>query len=202
MASCCSKTAPAPVAMPVAAKTQSSYTPVIALFSAAGLMTLATSLGMTGFMGLSLGMLASLKLMDLNGFAKSFANYDLVTRRVKQYGKAYPFLELAIALGFLSGIAPLATGIGSLAVGLSGGASVVKAVYLDKKELTCACIGGNSKAPLGIVSFVENAMMAVMGAVLIGMAVMPQEVSPQAVGLNLNLSESAIAPLSARASSN
>ena len=202
MASCCSKTAPAPVAMPVAAKTQSSYTPVIALFSAAGLMTLATSLGMTGFMGLSLGMLASLKLMDLNGFAKSFANYDLVTRRVKQYGKAYPFLELAIALGFLSGIAPLATGIGSLAVGLSGGASVVKAVYLDKKELTCACIGGNSKAPLGIVSFVENAMMAVMGAVLIGMAVMPQEVSPQAVGLNLNFSESAIAPLSARASSN
>ncbi|MEM9244770.1 MAG: hypothetical protein AAGA67_03365, partial [Cyanobacteria bacterium P01_F01_bin.153] len=94
MDTCCSKSEPAPVAVPDP-KTQSSYTPVIALFSTAGLMTLATSLGMTGFMGISLGMLASLKLMDLNGFAKSFANYDLVTRRFKPYGKAYPFLELA-----------------------------------------------------------------------------------------------------------
>ena len=128
-------------------------------------------------------MLASLKLLDVDGFAKGFAQYDLVTRRFKPYGKVYPFLEMAIALGFLSGIAPLATGIGSLAVGLSGGVSVVKAVYLDKKDLTCACIGGSSKAPLGIVSFAENAMMAVMGAVLIGMAVMPQGSAMQAVGL-------------------
>lgn len=185
----CSK---AKKAQPIAPKVQSSYQPVIALFSTTGLMAIATSLGMTGFMGLSLGMLASLKLMDLQGFATSFAKYDLLTQRLTVYGKMYPFLELAIALGFLSGIAPLATGIGSLAVGLSGGASVVKAVYIDKKDLNCACIGGNSKAPLGIVSFAENAMMVVMGAVLIGMAVMPQESSPQAVGLG----EPAIAQLS------
>ena len=138
-------------------------------------------------------MLASLKLMDVDGFAKGFAQYDLVTRRFKPYGKAYPFLEMAIALGFLSGIAPLATGIGSLAVGLSGGVSVVKAVYLDKKDLTCACIGGNSKAPLGIVSFAENAMMAVMGAFLIATAVIPQGSAIQAVGLE----GVALAPVSA-----
>ena len=58
----CSK---AKKAQPVTPKVQSSYTPVVALFSTAGLMALATSLGMTGFMGISLGMLASLKLMDL-----------------------------------------------------------------------------------------------------------------------------------------
>ncbi|MFG6098830.1 hypothetical protein SPB21_26525 [Leptothoe sp. ISB3NOV94-8A] len=61
----------------------------------------------------------------------------------------------------------MATGIGSLAVGLNGVASVVKAVYIDKLALNCACVGGNSKAPLGIVSFAENAIMTFMGAALI-----------------------------------
>lgn len=144
-----------------------SYTPVIALFSTAGLMALATSLGLSGFMGISLSMLASLKLMDLDAFAESFAKYDLITQRLKPYAKVYPFAELAIGLGFLAGIAPLATGIGSLAVGISGIASVVKAVYIDKLALNCACVGGNSKAPLGVVSFAENAIMALMGAALI-----------------------------------
>lgn len=144
-----------------------SYTPVIALFSTAGLITLATSLGMTGFMGISLSMLASLKLMDVNAFASSFEKYDLITKRFKPYGKTYPFIELLVGLGFLSGVAPLATGIGSLVVGLAGATSVFKAVYIDKLALNCACIGGNSKAPLGLVSFAENAIMAGMGAILI-----------------------------------
>lgn len=148
-------------------KAEYSYNPVIALFTTAGLMTMATSLGMTGFMGISLSMLASLKLMDLDAFAESFEKYDLIMRRFKLYGKVYPVAELLIGLGFLSGVAPLATGLASLAVGVSGGVSVFKAVYIDKMALNCACVGGNSKAPLGVVSFTENAIMAIMGAVLI-----------------------------------
>ena len=70
-------------------------------------------------------------------------------------------------MGFLSGVAPLVTGIASLVIGVSGGISVFKAVYIDKLDLNCACVGGNSRTPLGIVSFVENAIMAIMGAVLI-----------------------------------
>lgn len=152
-----------------------SYTPVVALFSTAGLVALSTSLGLSGFMGISLSMLASLKLMDLDAFAESFAKYDLVTRRIKPYGKVYPLIELAVGLGFLSGVAPLATGIGSLVVGGIGAVSVFKAVYIDKMALNCACIGGNSKAPLGIVSFAENAIMALMGATLIFATVAPRE---------------------------
>ncbi|BFM38733.1 glutaredoxin [Synechocystis sp. LKSZ1] len=148
-------------------KAEYSYTPVIALFSTAGLMALSTSLGVTGFMGISLSMLASLKLMDIEAFAKSFEKYDLITQQCKPYGKAYPFLELLLGLGYLSGIVPLATGIASLLVGLSGTVSVFKAVYMDKLALNCACVGGNSKAPLGLVSFSENAIMALMGASLI-----------------------------------
>jgi glutaredoxin len=144
-----------------------SYIPVVALFSSAGLMTLSLSLGMTGFMGISLSILATLKLMDLESFAQSFAKYDLLTKRVKPYAKVYPFAELAIGLGFLSGMLPLVTGIGATVVGMSGAISVIKAVYIDKMALNCACVGGNSKAPLGVVSLTENLMMAIMGTVLI-----------------------------------
>ena len=148
-----------------------SYTPVIAIFSTAGLMALATGMGITGFMGFSLSLLASLKLMDIESFAEGFAKYDLITKKIKPYAKIYPFAELALGLGFLSGFAPLATGITSLLIGVSGSVSVFKAVYIDKLALNCACVGGNSKAPLGIVSFSENAIMAVMGAALIFSAV-------------------------------
>ena len=144
-----------------------SYTPVIAVFSSAGLMALATTMGLTGFMGFSLSLLATLKLMDIESFAEGFEKYDLITKRIKPYAKVYPFAELAIGLGFLSGVAPMLTGITSLFIGVSGGISVIKAVYIDKLALNCACVGGNSKAPLGIVSFTENAIMALMGGALI-----------------------------------
>ena len=144
-----------------------SYTPVIAVFSSAGLMALATAMGITGFMGFSLSLLATLKLMDVDSFAESFEKYDLITQQAKPYAKAFPFLELLLGLGFLSGVAPVATGIGSLLLGTNGAISVFKAVYIDKLELNCACVGGNSKAPLGVVSFLENAIMIGMGAFLL-----------------------------------
>ena len=40
--------------------------------------------------------------------------------------------------------------------------SVFKAVYIDKRELKCACVGGDSKVPLGFVSLAENLMMVGM----------------------------------------
>lgn len=150
-----------------AEKEEYSYTPVVAIFSTAGLVAWAAVLGISGFMGVSLSMLASLKLMDLDSFAESFEKYDLITQRAKPYGKVFPFLELLLGLGFLSGTAPIATGLGSLIVGTSGAISVFKAVYIDKLELNCACVGGDSRAPLGAISFLENAIMVGMGAFLL-----------------------------------
>ena len=43
-----------------------------------------------------------------------------------------------------------------------GAMSVFKAVYVDKRELKCACVGGDSKVPLGFVSLLENVMMVLM----------------------------------------
>ena len=64
-------------------------------------------------------------------------------------------LMAAHALDWLS--IPLALFIGTL-----GAVSVFYAVYVQKRELKCACVGGASKVPLGFVSLSENLFMVGM----------------------------------------
>lgn len=39
---------------------------------------------------------------------------------------------------------------------------MVKAVYVDKREIKCACVGSSGSVPLGFVSLTENVMMVGM----------------------------------------
>ena len=50
----------------------------------------------------------------------------------------------------------------TLFIGTIGAVSVFKAVYIDKRTLKCACVGGSSNVPLGFVSLTENLMMIAM----------------------------------------
>lgn len=50
----------------------------------------------------------------------------------------------------------------ALFIGGIGAVSVFKAVYVDRRELKCACVGGSSKVPLGFVSLTENLTMVAM----------------------------------------
>jgi len=149
-----------------------SYTPVIALFAMTALMALAASFAVEGnaftlraaewFISFSMIVLALLKLQDVDKFATMFLNYDLLARRWVPYASIYPFAEglagvlmTAHALPWLS--IPLALFIGGI-----GAVSVFKAVYIDKRDIKCACVGGSSKVPLGFVSLTENVMMVAM----------------------------------------
>jgi glutaredoxin len=149
-----------------------SYTPVAVLFAMTALMALATSYAVTGsaftvraaewFIGFSMIVLALLKLQNVESFATMFLNYDLLAKRWVPYSYIYPFAEgfagvlmVAGALTWLS--VPIALFIGTV-----GAVSVFKAVYLDKRELKCACVGGSSNVPLGLVSLIENLMMVAM----------------------------------------
>lgn len=149
-----------------------SYAPVIALFTMTALMALAASFAVDGsaftlraaewFISFSMVVLALLKLQDVDRFATMFLNYDLLARRWVPYASLYPFAEglagvlmTAHALPWLS--IPVALVIGGI-----GAVSVVKAVYIDKRDIKCACVGGSSKVPLGFVSLTENLMMVAM----------------------------------------
>ena len=141
-----------------------SYTPVIAVFGTALLMAIVLGDSMIQhFMGFSICALAMLKLMDVESFANSFVKYDLLTQHLPIWGKLFPGVELLIGLGFLFEPPLLIAGWVAFIVGVQGMVSVVKAVYIDKLALNCACVGGNTKTPLGIVSFTEYAIQSVMG---------------------------------------
>jgi hypothetical protein len=134
-------------------------------------MALVLSAGISGFMGLAICLLAMLKLMDVQAFAASFRKYDLLSQRWRAWGRLYPGIELLVGLGVLLQPGPTAAAraVGAVAVwlGAMGMVSVGKAVFLDHLALNCACVGGNSRTPLGVVSFAENLIMAVMGAVML-----------------------------------
>ncbi len=149
-----------------------TYRPVIAVFVAAALMALAATWAADGtilswrspewFIAFGMCILALLKLQDVESFATMFLNYDLLARRWTPYGYIYPFAELLAGVLMISGMLtwlsiPVAAFIGGI-----GAVSVFKAVYVDKHELKCACVGGASKVPLGFVSLTENVMMVGM----------------------------------------
>lgn len=140
-----------------------SYTPIIAVVASTWMLALATDSGLVGFMGYTLVFFAALKLMDINLFAVGFREYDIVAQTFDPYAYLYPFLELFIGLSILSGQTPLIVGITSFIVGFTGSYSIVKAAYVEGKDLRCGCIGGYSDVPLGMFSLLENLIMAFMG---------------------------------------
>lgn len=146
-----------------------TYTPVIAIFSVAALMTLAIQYVAQAtfmsvrtlllFIAISMVMLALQKLKDLFSFTNSFITYDLLAMRNIRYAYFYPFFEAYAGIGMITALPTLWVAPVSLFIGTVGAISVYKAVYIDKRELKCACVGGDSQVPLGFVSLSENLFM-------------------------------------------
>ena len=86
-------------------------------------------------------------------------NYDLLAKRWVPYSYVYPFAEGLAGVLMLAGVAVWASVPIALVIGGIGAVSVVKAVYIDRRELKCACVGGSSNVPLGFLSLTENLMM-------------------------------------------
>jgi glutaredoxin len=164
----------------VRGKDEVSYTPVIALFGMAAAMALAMSWDEAGglllaqtlerFVAIAMCLLALQKLRDVESFSTMFLNYDLLARRWVRYAYLYPFAEGIAGLLMLAGAGTWLSVPLALCIGGIGAVSVFKAVYVDKRELKCACVGGDSQVPLGFVSLTENLMMVAMA---LWMAVKP-----------------------------
>ena len=150
-----------------------TYRPVAAVFGITALMAIATSYAVFGspftaraaewFIAYSMCVLAMLKLQNVESFSSMFLNYDLLAKRLVPFSYIYPYAEgaagvlmIARALQWLS--VPL-----TLFIGTVGALSVINTVYVDKRELKCACVGGESNVPLGFISLTENLMMVAMG---------------------------------------
>lgn len=149
-----------------------TYQPVIAIFAVTLMMALSTTWAMLGslslirvaelFIAFSMCALGIQKLQDLKSYATGFVQYDLLAQRYVPYAYAYALIEagggiLMIARLFTWVVAPIVLIASSI-----GAASIFKAVYIEKRDLKCACVGGDSSVPLGFISLTENLMMIAM----------------------------------------
>jgi glutaredoxin len=154
-----------------------TYRPVIAVFAVTALMALAASYQAYGalvpmtvfrwFIAFSMCVLAILKLRDLESFSGMFLGYDLLARRWVPYAYLYPFAEAGAGALMIAGVLEWLSISIALFIGTVGAVSVIKAVYIDKRDLKCACVGGDSNVPLGFLSLTENVMMVVMALVML-----------------------------------
>lgn len=146
-----------------------SYRPVIVLFIITALMASATSYAFRGtvftshtlswFISFSMTVLALSKLQNIEGFSTMFLSYDLLAKRWVPYSYIYPFAEALAGILMIGGAFNWISIPIALFIGTIGAISVIKAVYIDKRDLKCACIGGDSNVPLGFISLTENLMM-------------------------------------------
>jgi len=151
---------------------QTTYRPVVVLFSMTALMAMAASNAVSGnpftvkaaewFIGFSMVVLALLKLQNVESFATMFLNYDLLAKRWVPYSYIYPYAEGTAGVLMVAGAFNYISIPVALVIGMIGAVSVFKAVYIDRRELRCACVGGSSNVPLGFVSLTENLMMVAM----------------------------------------
>jgi glutaredoxin len=152
---------------------ETTYRPVLAIFAVGFLTALAISYAAYGtvftlraaewFIAVSMVLLALQKLQDVESFSTMFLNYDLLARRWVRYGSVYPYAEALAGILMIAGALIWIASPVALFIGTVGAVSVIKAVYVDKRELKCACVGGGSNVPLGFISLTENVMMVVMG---------------------------------------
>lgn len=119
------------------------------------------SRAMTWFMGFFFVGFAFFKLLDISKFADAFATYDIVGKRIRAYGLAYPWIELGLGVLFLSQRYLTAANIITVIVMSVGLIGVIAAVR-KKQTIQCACLGTVFNLPMSVVTIIENSVMIAM----------------------------------------
>ena len=121
---------------------------------------------MHDFMGFFLVVFSMFKFFDMEGFADGFQMYDLLAKPVRAYAYLYPFIELALGLGYLAHWQPKLIYSGTVIVMIFGALGVIRALS-KRLDIECACLGTVLRVPLSTVALTEDLGMAVMAAVML-----------------------------------
>ena len=110
---------------------------------------------------------AFFKLLNLRGFAESYAMYDIVAARWRPWGLLYPFVELGLGIAYLIDLAPFWTNVVTILVLGVSSIGVIQS-NLSKRKIKCACLGDVFNLPMSTVTIVEDVGMVLMaGAMLV-----------------------------------
>lgn len=106
------------------------------------------------------------KLLNLKGFAESYAMYDIVAKRMKGYGYLYAFIELGLGVAYLINFNPIVTNsitVIAMSVSIIG---VLQSV-LNKQKIKCACLGDVFNLPMSTITIIEDALMITMSFIML-----------------------------------
>ena len=121
---------------------------------------------MLDFMGLFYIIFSFFKILDIKGFSISFRMYDPLAKKVPLYGIIYPFIEILLGIMFLTRIEiELAIILTIIVLGIT--TVGVTQTLLNKKSISCACLGTTLKLPMTEATFIENALMIIMAFILL-----------------------------------
>ncbi len=121
---------------------------------------------MISYMGIFFLIFSFLKLIDVKGFSGSFKKYDLISKIIPGFAITYPFLELFLALAFLSSYFLITSYIMTLIFMTSQFFGVF--ISLQKKEvIKCACMGSSINIDISTLTLIENFVMILMSSYMI-----------------------------------
>jgi copper chaperone CopZ len=106
------------------------------------------------------------KMLDLGGFADSYAMYDIVAMKLKTWGYIYAFIELGLGLAFTLNFEPVLTNWVTLLVMTLSIIGVLRSV-LNKQKIRCACLGAVFNLPMSTVTIIEDALMIAMSGYML-----------------------------------
>lgn len=107
-----------------------------------------------------------LKLFKLTHFATAYSKYDLIAKYSRPYALAYPFIEIALGLGYAFDVFPFAVNVITLLLMLVGAFGVLR-VLVRGEKIACACMGAVFKIPMTGVTLGENLLMAAMAVAML-----------------------------------
>lgn len=110
------------------------------------------------------------KMLNLKAFAESYAGYDIVAKRVPQWGYVYAFIELALGVAYAVNWNPFATSLITLVVMSVSLVGVLQSV-LAKRKIQCACLGAVFNLPMSTLTVIEDSAMILMSAAMLAFAV-------------------------------
>lgn len=160
-----------------AAAEKASYFPVYLIFGyVAGVSTLVQVIKgsfswmtwMSHFMAGFFLVFSFFKMLNLRGFADGYRTYDLLAGKWPAWGYIYPFVELALGIGFLTGFSPAGVTTATLVIMSVSAAGVINSL-IHKRQIQCACLGTVIRLPLGTLSLVEDLLMVIMSVVMLWM---------------------------------
>ncbi|PXY44184.1 heavy-metal-associated domain-containing protein [Flavobacterium hydrophilum] len=152
-----------------------TYKPILLIFFYISLVTILTQLtnhhfdlmqAMQHFMAGFFIVFSFFKLLNLKGFAESYAMYDVLAKKIPVWGYVYAFVELGLGISYLLNFNHIFTNSVTFIVMSISIIGVLQSV-LNKKKIQCACLGAVFNLPMSTVTIIEDGLMIVMSLVML-----------------------------------